>query len=148
MLEDVLRFTFALDRNRRFTFVSPELARAVGEDQAAVLGKSWDRVADVLDLDPQDVVSAALPAARTWSARLRWPADSGETIVVDLTAVPVLTPDGHGYRGFGLFHLDDRQPDTRSERRSLAEIVEVAEIAEPEPAPEEETDSAGTGCRD
>ncbi len=142
--EPVLRFAFALDRDRRFTFVSPELARAVGADQAAVLGKSWEAVADILGLDPEDMVSAALPAARTWSARVDWPAGGNETIAVDLSAFPVPTPDGHGYRGFGLCHLDDRRPDRRPERRSLAEIQEIAAaepvVAEPAaaepPAPE------------
>ncbi len=133
VLKNLLRFAFALDRDWRFTFVSPELGCAVGTDQAAVLGKSWEAVAEVLGLDPTGVVSAALPAARTWSLRARWPTGGEETMAVDLSAFPVPTADGHGYRGFGLCHLDDRQPDTRPLRRSLAEIAEVAEIATPEP---------------
>ena len=146
--EAVLRFAFALDRNRRFTFVSPELAEAVGTAQAAVLGKSWETVADVLALDPQDIVSAALPAARTWAHRVRWPAGNNETIAIDLSAFPVPTPNGHGYRGFGLCHLDDRRPDTRAERRSLDEIAEIAAIeevevvAEPDATPAEPDEPA------
>ena len=138
--ERVLRFTFALDRDRRFTFVSPELARAVGEAQAAVTGKSWETVAEVLDLDPESTVGAVLPAARAWSARVRWPAAGDETIAVDLAAFPLPTPDGHGYRGFGLCHLDDRRPDTRPQRPSLAEIAEAAEMPEPEAQPAEPTE--------
>jgi PAS domain S-box-containing protein len=132
--ERVLRFTFALDRDRHFIFVSPELARAVGAAQAAIAGKSWEAVDDVLDLDPEGTIGAALPAARTWSARVRWPAGGGETIAVDLSAFPVPTPDGHGFRGFGLCHPDHRQADRRAERRSLDEIAEIAEIPAIEPA--------------
>ncbi len=131
----LLRFAFALDRDRRFTFVSPELARAVGGAEAAILGKSWETVAEVLGLDPQNRVGAALPVARAWSARVRWPAGGDETMAVDLSAFPIPTPDGHGYRGFGLCHLDDREPDTRATRQSLAEIAEVAEIPTPETEP-------------
>ncbi len=141
VLDRVLRFAFALDRDRRFTFVSPELAEAVGEDQAAVIGKSWETVADVLDLDPLGTASAALPAARTWSTHVRWPVAGDETIAVDLSAFPVPTPDGHAYRGFGLCHLDDRQPDTRAERRKLDEIAEVAAPPEPEALPPQEAEA-------
>ncbi len=137
--ERLLRFAFALDRDRRFTFVSPELARAVGEAEAAVLGKSWEAVAEILDLDPQDRVGAALPAAQAWSTSVRWPADGDETIAIDLSAFPVPTPDGHGYRGFGLCHLDNRQPDRRATRRSLAEIAEVAVIPKADAGPAEPT---------
>ncbi len=137
----VLRFAFALGRDHRFTFVSPELAAAVGEEQAAVTGKPWEALAEVLGLDPGGTIGAGLPAARPWSARVRWPAGGADTLAVDLAAFPVPPPDGHGYRGFGLCHLDDRQPDARPQRRSLAEIAEIAEapvVAEPEPPPEPE----------
>ncbi len=150
--ERVLRFAFALDRDRHFIFVSPELAHAVGAAQAAIAGKSWEAVDGVLDLDPEGTIGAALPAARTWSARVRWPAEGGETIAVDLSAFPVPTPDGHGFRGFGLCHPDDRQADRRAERRSLDEIAEIAEIAEiqaiepAEPRPDEPPAAAPTAA--
>ena len=130
VLEHILRFAFALDGDHRFDFVSPDLAGAVGDEQAAVLGKSWEVVANVLGLDPQSMVSAALVAARAWSARVRWPTGTGQTIAVDLSAFPVPT----GFRGFGLCHLDDRQADAWSVRRSLSDI---AEVSAPQPTPAE-----------
>ena len=139
VLEHVLRFAFALDSDHRFDFVSPELARAVGEEQAAILGKSWEAVANVLILDPQGTISAALLAARAWSARVRWPTGSGHTIAVDLSAFPASTADGHAFHGFGLCHLDDRQADAWSVRRSLSDI---AEVVEPQPTPAEPAEAA------
>ena len=143
-LENIVRFAFALDRDRRFSFVSPELAEAVGTEQAALLGKSWEAVAEVLDLDPEDTVGAALPAARTWSTHVRWPTGGAETMAVDLSAFPVPTADGHGFHGFGLCHLDDRQPDARLVRRSLTEIAAVAEAAAPDAIAEEPEEPAPT----
>ncbi len=120
--EPIVRFAFALDRDHRFAFVSPELAEAVGDDNAAVLGKRWQTVADVLGLDADGTVGDRLATNRMWSARVRWPAAGGETVGVDLNAFPVPADDGHGFRGFGLVHLGDRHPDERPTRPSLAEV--------------------------
>ena len=138
--EPMARFAFALDDEQRFTFISSELAQVVGDDHAAVLGKDWQPVADILALDPDGSIGRALDAGHPWSARVRWPADGGETVAVDLAAFPVPADGGDGFRGFGLCHLADRRPDERATRRTLVDIVEPERPAaiEEAPAPAEE----------
>ncbi len=132
--EPAVRFLFELDADHRFAFVSPELARLVGEASANVAGKPWDAVADALGIDPDGRIRGAIAAKRAWSAHVRWPADDSTTLGADLTAFPVPT----GHRGFGLIHENDRRPDAIKNRKSLADIG----VAAPEPPPAEPAESA------
>ncbi len=135
----VARFVWESDGEARFTFVSQELAEAVGEANAAVVGKTWDTVAEVLALDPEGRIGAALAANAPWTARVFWPAAGrGERIAVDLSGMPA--PGGKGFRGFGACHPDERRPDERSEAKTLTDI-DVAD-APPAETSEEAVDRA------
>ncbi len=118
----VRRFTWACDSAGRFTFVSSQLAEAVGSGNAAVVGTTWAKVASVLDLDPENRAGSALAANAPWNATVYWPvAGTGERIAVDLSAMPVAEA---GFRGFGVCRPDDRLRDDRP-RPTLADALRV-----------------------
>jgi PAS domain S-box-containing protein len=102
------RFTWTMAGDGAFAAISPELAAAVGEANAAVVGRTWAEVAGPLALDPGGLVAAHLAGGGPWSARVYWPiAGAGERMAVDLTAMPA----GEGLRGFGILRTDERKPD-------------------------------------
>ncbi len=101
-----IRFVFELDAEHGFTFVSPDLAEAVGPRAAALQGRRWPEIAAALGLDPLGRVGAALGRRDTFTGlTVDWPVDDAAVRVpVDLAGMPVFGRDRvfRGYRGFGL----------------------------------------------
>ena len=142
----VVRFVFETDGEGRFTFVSTELAATVGTGNAAIDGRRWTDIAEILGFD-SGAASLAFATGVAFSVTVRWPAGGRETVATDLTAVPILARDRSltGFRGFGVIRPDDREADTRTdftgidtpvieEKKGEEAPVEVA--VEPSPLPD------------
>ncbi|MBT9290677.1 PAS domain-containing sensor histidine kinase [Prosthecodimorpha staleyi] len=131
------RFVWRMDSAGRFTFVSDDLARAVGPQAAALAGLSWAEARARLDLDPDDRVAEALGRRQTWTIRdLAWPVEGQALRVpVDLTALPTLARDRsfEGYQGFGLCRTGAPLPDPDATGERLAAPTASDKIDRPGP---------------
>ncbi|MCW1843883.1 PAS domain S-box protein [Prosthecomicrobium hirschii] len=129
------RFVWRMDSAGRFTFVSDDLARAVGPQAAALAGLTWAEARARLELDPDDRVAEALGRRQTWTVRdLAWPVEGQALRVpVDLTALPTLTRDRsfEGYQGFGLCRTGAPLPDPDATGERLAAPAASDEIEPP-----------------
>lgn len=105
-----VRFVWETDAEGRFTRVAPDLAEALGEASAAILGTLWWDLIGQRVMDPSGQVAEAFEQRMTWTARdILW--RIGETdgaVLVDLSAVPMGDAHGQfaGFRGFGICRLD------------------------------------------
>ena len=101
-----LRFMWQMDEDSRFSLGSDEFSRLIGSRTAAAFGRLWSEIADVLNVDPDGKVAAAVAARGTWSGIIvDWPADgSGARLPVELSGLPVFDRAHNfmGYRGFGV----------------------------------------------
>jgi len=110
-----VRFAWKMDVDRRFTFLSPEFAEALGPEAADVVGLTWDEVAERFDLDRDGRVAAALKRRDTWSGRsVDWPVSGAALRVpVDMAALPAFDRFRvfEGFRGFGVCRTADAVDD-------------------------------------
>lgn len=101
-----LRFMWQMDEDSRFSLGSDEFSRLIGSRTAAAFGRLWSEIADVLKIDPEGKVAAAIATRGTWSGIVvDWPADgSGARLPVELSGLPVFDRARNfiGYRGFGV----------------------------------------------
>ncbi|MBP0575721.1 hypothetical protein J8J27_33890, partial [Mycobacterium tuberculosis] len=68
------KFVWQMDGERRFSFVSPELAALVGEPAVPRVGESWADLASRLTIDIDGRVAHALAGSDTWSGlTVLWP---------------------------------------------------------------------------
>ena len=127
-LLNVVRFVFEMDGDGRFTFVSPELAEAIGEENAAIRGRRWADIADAFGT-AGDPVAAALAAGTRFSVALAWPVSDDQSVPVELTADPMRAPDRSfvGYRGFGLALPDEPHtgPNVKRLRLDVPALVPI-----------------------
>ena len=116
-VESPTRFLWQSDAAGCITFVSSELAKAVGEDNAPLPDETWKAMALRLGLDADGDLGEALTALATFTAvRLFWPlGDGDESVAVDLAGIPEFARDRtfRGYRGFGTIHPEVRRPRLR-----------------------------------
>jgi signal transduction histidine kinase len=107
-----LRFVWDMDADGRFTIASDEFLQLIGGG-AALLGRPWRDIAAELELDPADLVAAAVESHETWSGiAVSWPilAPPGSDwhselrLPIELSGLPVFDRDRsfRGYRGFGV----------------------------------------------
>jgi PAS domain S-box-containing protein len=98
------------DPQARFTFVSPNLAEAVGPVAADIVGRTWDEVSRSVAEDPDGVVASLFGHRETWSGKtVLWTIDNSSLQVpVDLAGMPVFGAGREfvGFRGFGLLRMD------------------------------------------
>ncbi len=101
-----LRFMWQMDEHSRFSLGSDEFSRLIGSRTAAAFGRLWSEIAQVLGIDPEGKVAAAVATRGTWSnVVVEWPADgSGARLPVELSGLPVFDRAQNfiGYRGFGV----------------------------------------------
>ena len=101
-----LRFMWQMDEDSRFSLGSDEFSRLIGSRTAAAFGRLWSEIADVLKIDPDGKIAAAVATRGTWSGIVvDWPADgSGARLPVELSGLPVFDRARNfiGYRGFGV----------------------------------------------
>jgi PAS domain S-box-containing protein len=123
-----LRFVWQTDAAGRLTQVSSELAEAVGDRSADVIGQSLADLSARLGFDADGRIGRALAKHDTWSGvNVTWPTDFGDFALVDLAGLPVFDRARmfQGYRGFGVCRA----------LRASATVVAAAEptetVAEP-----------------
>jgi hypothetical protein len=110
-----VRFVWRTDAQGRFSALSHEFARAVGELAADVVGRRFRDVANIFGLDPSGEIAGLLERRDTWSGRsVLWPVAGTELkIPVDLAALPVYSREREfeGFRGFGVARPGDAVED-------------------------------------
>jgi PAS domain S-box-containing protein len=142
-LERPVKFVWQMDADRRFTLVSHEFAAIVGPAAADLVGRRWDEIIRLFDLDRDGAVDRALSRRDTWSGRtVLWPVQGTATrIPVDLAALPAFDRGRTfvGFRGFGTCRTDPPEADPRAVGLRLAAApspaVPEAPLAEAPPAP-------------
>ena len=100
-----LRFMWQMDADGRFSISSDEFTRLIGAQTAAILGRPWRDIAEILRLDPEEQIRTAVETRETWSGiTVNWPVDGGVQFAVELAGLPILdeTRRFAGYRGFGV----------------------------------------------
>ncbi len=132
-----LRFTWQTDRDGRFTLRSDEFLDLIGPRTAAAFGRPWREIAETLGLDPAGRMMQAFASGNTWSGvTLNWPVDSGGSLPVELSGLPVFDAARNfvGYRGFGVCR--DFDAIARLAALRLAELSgEMATAQQPPAAP-------------
>ena len=139
--ESAVRFAWTTDENTVFQSVSPELAETVGFNAAAIVGRSWRDVANVLGFDRDGEIQDLLMRHDTWSGKsVFWPVEGTDKLMpVDLAALPAFNSDREfsGFRGFGVIHSDSAISDPE-------EIGLALDSGIPESTKEENPDFAET----
>ena len=113
-----IRFLWQVDQDQRFTFVSAELGRVVGSDNANIVGSTWHDTAERLLVDREGSVQAALDTYGQWSGiTVFWPVDDGNLSVATELSAFAITERGvfAGYRGLGILRPDDSQRKQRAD---------------------------------
>ena len=109
------RFVWKINRDGKFSEVSPEFALAVGPHSADIVGRSFPDLARVFNLDPDHVISELLSRRDTWSGKtVYWPIQGTSlSTPVDLAALPTYTRDRQfdGFRGFGIVRIGETRED-------------------------------------
>lgn len=110
-----VRFVWKTAPDGTFRDISDEFAEAVGPNAADIIGRTFEEVARVFDLDPSGDISELMQRRDTWSGRsVLWPVQGTDLKVpVDLAALPVYDRDRNfnGFRGFGVARMSDAMVD-------------------------------------
>jgi PAS domain S-box-containing protein len=100
-----MRFMWQMDADGRFSLGSDAFTRLIGVNTAAGFGRPWQEIADVYGLDPEGLVVKAVATGEPWSGIIvKWPADDGSRLAVELSGLPIHDSQRNfvGYRGFGV----------------------------------------------
>jgi PAS domain S-box-containing protein len=128
-----VRFVWKLDADGRFSDVSDEFIRTVGERAGAVKGKTFKELANLLGLDPDGEIGRLLERRDTWSGRtIRWPIEGTDYVApVDLAALPTYSRNREfdGFRGFGIIRIGDAERDPHA--MGMAFSAPVAQVEAP-----------------
>lgn len=126
-----VRFVWQMDAHGRFTLGSDEFHELIGPRIAIALGRPWDEIAAVLELDSDGALARAVASRENWSGLVTtWPVDgSRERLRVELSGLPVFDQDRNflGYRGFGICR-DLAQIAAVMEQRRAASIAEPTDL--------------------
>ena len=119
-----VRFVWKTAPDGTFRDISDEFAQAVGPNAADIIGRTFDEVSRVFDLDPSGEISELMQRRDTWSGRsVLWPVQGTDLKVpVDLAALPVYDRDRNfnGFRGFGVARMGDAMVDADAIGLTLA----------------------------
>ena len=106
-----VRFMWRSDGDGKLQTVDDALCEALGCDNGALTGESWDELIDSLPLEPSAPLRLSLARRDTWSRiEVLWPfTGSSRAAPVTLGGLPSFDRNGRfdGYSGFGVIHLDD-----------------------------------------
>jgi PAS domain S-box-containing protein len=142
-----LRFMWQMDEHGRFSFGSDEFTRLIGIHTAAAFGRLWSEINDVLGLDPDGKVAAAIATRDTWSGiTLDWPVDgTGARLPVELSGLPIhdRNQQFRGYRGFGVCRDVDGLAQLAAQRRDDL-LYGTQQSTGPAPAHETAADNHAT----
>jgi PAS domain S-box-containing protein len=135
-----VRFVWKLDADGRFSDVSEEFVRTVGERAGAVKGRTFKELANLLGLDPDGEIGRLLERRDTWSGRtIRWPIEGTDYVApVDLAALPTYSRNREfdGFRGFGIIRVGDAERDPHAMGMAFSAPVAKAEAPSAPPAAE------------
>jgi PAS domain S-box-containing protein len=127
-----IRFAWRIAADGTFTEVSPELAQAVGEGPANIIGRTFSELAQAFSFDVDGEITALLERRDTWSGRsVLWPIEGTDLRApVDLAALPVHGKGRlfEGFKGFGIVRLADAVVDVDA---AGLEIMPAEAAAEP-----------------
>ena len=133
-----VRFVWRTDAEGKFSHISPEFANSVGAEAADIVGRSFEEVADALQLDPKGEIAGLLARRDTWSGRsVLWPvAGTDLHIPVDLAALPVYDRARafEGFRGFGVARAGDASVDPKALGLTLGRTPEEPQGDDAAPA--------------
>lgn len=133
-----IRFVWKIDAEGRFSEVSPEFAAGVGPNAADIVGRSFEEVSQVFDLDRDSTIAELLRRRDTWSGKtVLWPVQGAAMRVpVDLAALPTYSRNRtfDGFRGFGIVRMADSQQDPEKLGLSLQPGMKPSEPDAPSPA--------------
>jgi PAS domain S-box-containing protein len=140
-----IRFLWRTDDEGRLNAVSDEFLDAAKLSAESLVGKTFRELASELGIDRDGAIAALLERRDTWSGRtVLWPI-GGQSVPVDLAALPAYSRDRtfEGFRGFGVARFGDVQPlQTTVEEQIHAETEEGPEADHVvEPAQPDATDS-------
>jgi PAS domain S-box-containing protein len=142
-----VRFIWRTDAAGRFSQISPEFGKAVGERSADILGRSFAEIAAAFGIDPAGEIAGLLQRRDTWSGRtVYWPvAGTDRQIPVDLAALPVYSRarDFEGFRGFGVARGGDASRDPEARGLHLDERLARPSESHDQPAPIDAAPSDG-----
>ncbi len=120
-----VRFRWVSDTNQVITFVSPELAEAVGPNAADLVGRKWSDIATVFGFDTNGEIHSLLQARDTWSGKsVLWPIQGTDLQApIDLAALPSFSSGRNfeGFRGYGIVRLFDTIVDPEETGLALVE---------------------------
>ena len=140
---DPIRFAWITDTDQVFSFVSQELADAVGPNAADIIGRKWSDVATVFGFDKNGEIHSLLRKQDTWSGKsVLWPVQGTDLHVpVDLAALPTFSNGRNfdGFRGFGIVRMLDTIVDP--EETGLALVGINAPDSDLDEIPEDENHS-------
>ena len=135
-----IRFAWRTDAEGRFSQISDEFARAVGEEAADIVGRHFRDVANAFGLDHSGDIASLLARRDTWSGRsVLWPiAGTDLHVPVDLAALPVYdrNRDFQGFRGFGVARMEDAGVDPQGTGLALQRVPPASGLPAPPPPAE------------
>ncbi len=136
-----LRFTWASDGEGRLSALSAIFTDVTGIDAAGLIGKTWDEALGQCELDGKDRLRQFLSDTQTMSAiKIGWHMpEFGHLVPVEISGVPVFGAERRfsGFRGFGIFRLDQTETvpawieDEKPIETPLAETAEELHSANP-----------------
>jgi len=138
-----IRFLWQVDSDQRFTFVSAELGRVVGDRNSDIVGSTWRDTAERLRVDREGSVQAALDSRGQWSGiKVFWPVDNANLSVAAELSAFAITERGvfAGYRGLGILRPEDSRREQPSDE--VRQKIGPAEKAAPPDASADEIGSS------
>ncbi len=133
------RFVWHMDKENKFTSISPEFGEIVGPLAANVVGRKWEDIARSFGFDEDSTINDRLARGDTWSGKtVLWPVQGTSLRVpVDLAGLPSFNQDKEfsGYHGFGTIRTVDTVND------ALKTGLEL--VGRPSPDMQQPTDNAG-----
>ncbi|VVT32023.1 PAS domain-containing sensor histidine kinase [Rhizobium sp. EC-SD404] len=130
-----VRFAWKIDSGGLFSEVSPEFGKTIGPNAADIVGRSFEDVATVFNLDPERKIIDLLHRRDTWSSKtVMWPVQGTPLVVpVDLAALPTYSRDRafEGFRGFGIVRVAEAVEDAGRLGLSLTPQAKVSPTPQP-----------------
>lgn len=130
-----VRFAWKIGADGLFSEVSPEFGKTIGPNAADIVGRSFEDVATVFNLDPERKIIDLLHRRDTWSGKtVMWPVQGTPLVVpVDLAALPTYSRDRafEGFRGFGIVRVAEAVEDAGRLGLSLTPQAKVSPTPEP-----------------
>jgi PAS domain S-box-containing protein len=104
-----LRFVWQTDSDGRFVHLSRELSDAVGQSNAMLIGLTWSRVVEQVNLQESEDIASGFAFRDTWTAKpALWPVEHSDLGVPVEMAGMLVSENGQfaGFRGYGIARVE------------------------------------------